>query len=95
MASGHVNRTNRPNTWLHRPSLDVNTWLHRPSLRREDSPCQPGAVHTWHLSDLRWCPLSRCSQRRSGHRRFQCGPSGWLASRLASFQPSAFSNGGL
>jgi hypothetical protein len=36
MASGHVNRTNRP-----------NTWLHRPSLRREDSPCQPGAVHTW------------------------------------------------
>jgi hypothetical protein len=37
MASGHVNRTNRP-----------NTWLHRPSLRREDSPCQPGAVHTWH-----------------------------------------------
>jgi hypothetical protein len=40
MASGHVNRTNRP-----------NTWLHRPSLRREDSPCQPGAVHTWHDSD--------------------------------------------
>jgi hypothetical protein len=32
MASGHVNRTNRP-----------NTWLHRPSLRRDDSPCQPGA----------------------------------------------------
>jgi hypothetical protein len=21
MASGHENRTNRPNTWLHRPSL--------------------------------------------------------------------------
>ena len=21
MASGHVNRTNRPNTWLHRPML--------------------------------------------------------------------------
>jgi hypothetical protein len=35
MASGHVNRTQRP-----------NTWLHRPSLRREDSPCQLGAVHT-------------------------------------------------
>ena len=30
MASGHVNRTNRP-----------NTWLHRPALRREDFPCQP------------------------------------------------------
>ena len=41
MASGHVNRTNRP-----------NTWLHRPSLRREDSPCQPGAVHTWHFSEV-------------------------------------------
>ena len=37
MASGHVNRTNRP-----------NTWLHRPATRREDSPCQLGAVHTWH-----------------------------------------------
>jgi len=40
MASGHVNRTQRP-----------NTWLHRPSLRREDSPCQLGAVHTWPLAD--------------------------------------------
>ena len=36
MASGHVSRTQRP-----------NTWLHRPSLRREESSCQPGAVHTW------------------------------------------------
>src|SRR5215468_3697940 len=35
MASGHVNRTNRP-----------NTWLHRPSLRREDSPCQPGVAES-------------------------------------------------
>jgi hypothetical protein len=41
MASGHVNRTYRP-----------NTWLHRPSLRREDFSCQPGAVHTWHFSDM-------------------------------------------
>ena len=40
MASGHVNRTQRP-----------NTWLHRPTLRREDSPCQLGAVHTWPLND--------------------------------------------
>jgi hypothetical protein len=39
MASGHVNRTNRP-----------NTWLHRPSLQREDSSCQLGAVHTWHIT---------------------------------------------
>ena len=41
MASGHVNRIYRP-----------NTWLHRPSLRREDFSCQPGAVHTWHFSDV-------------------------------------------
>src|SRR5215470_17386031 len=36
MASGHVYRANRP-----------NTWLLRPMLQSEDSPCQPGAVHTW------------------------------------------------
>ena len=27
MASGHVNRTQRPNTWLHRPSCDVKILL--------------------------------------------------------------------
>src|SRR5262249_10580001 len=41
MASGHVNRINRP-----------NTWLHRPAKRREVFPCQPGAVHTWRLADM-------------------------------------------
>jgi hypothetical protein len=55
MASGHVNRTNRP-----------NTWLHRPSLQREDFPCQLGAVHTWHKGDLLVgaleCPQSAVEQ---------------------------------
>src|SRR6516162_10270342 len=32
MASGHVNRANRP-----------NTWLRRPALQREETPCQPGS----------------------------------------------------
>jgi hypothetical protein len=41
MASGHVNRTNRP-----------NTWLHRPACKRGEKPCQLGAVHTWHLCDI-------------------------------------------
>ena len=41
MASGHVNRTKRP-----------NTWLHRPTCVREESPCQPGAVHTWHYPEM-------------------------------------------
>ena len=49
MASGHVNRTQRP-----------NTWLHRPTLRREDSPCQLGAVHTWPISAA---PTSRLRVR--------------------------------
>ena len=40
MASGHANRANRP-----------NTWLHRPATQREVLTCQPGAVHTWHISD--------------------------------------------
>ena len=44
MAGGHVNRTQSP-----------NTWLHRPSLRREDSPCQPGAVHTWRIAAIHAC----------------------------------------
>ena len=41
MASGHANRANRP-----------NTWLHRPMLLREVLTCQPGAVHKWHLADI-------------------------------------------
>jgi hypothetical protein len=45
MASGHVNRTKRPNTWLHRPACG-----------REESPCQPGAVHTWHFSAVPTAP---------------------------------------
>src|SRR5580704_18377741 len=50
MASGHVNRTQRP-----------NTWLHRPSLRREDSPCQLGAVHTWPEASVS-CVAAPCSE---------------------------------
>ena len=48
MASGHEYRANRP-----------NTWLHRPMLQSEDSPCQPGAVHTWPLADMlsRFCDV--------------------------------------
>src|SRR6267378_6816113 len=41
MASGHANRANRP-----------NTWLHRPSCKRAENPCQRGAVHTWHISEV-------------------------------------------
>jgi hypothetical protein len=43
MASGQVNRIKRPNTWLQRPMLQ----------NREESSCQTGAVHTWHLASFR------------------------------------------
>jgi hypothetical protein len=39
MASGHVYRTERP-----------NTWPHRPMLLSEDSSCQSRAVHTWPIA---------------------------------------------
>jgi hypothetical protein len=55
MASGHVNRTNRP-----------NTWLHRPATQREDSSCQLGAVHTWHIADLAKYSVDVCHREQSG-----------------------------
>ena len=55
MASGHVNRTQRP-----------NTWLHRPSLQREDSSCQLGAVHTWPIATFRGDAIIRSLSERSG-----------------------------
>src|SRR5215467_9954962 len=61
MASGHVNRTNRPNTWLHRPACG-----------REESPCQLGAVHTWHFCDIARSQIDfRFSNRPFGVKRFQ------------------------
>jgi hypothetical protein len=52
MASGHVNRTQRPNTWLHRPMLHV-----------KNKPCQLGAIHTWPLADR---PISLSDVRFRG-----------------------------
>ena len=56
MASGHVSRINRP-----------NTWLHRPSLLREESPCQLGAVHTWHFSTDCAVRSNVCCWGKNGH----------------------------
>src|SRR5499427_10206344 len=55
MASGHVNRTNRP-----------NTWLHRPACKREEKPCQLGAVHTWHKADMPVVSVDVRFRERSG-----------------------------
>src|SRR5271156_1989400 len=61
MASGHMNRANRP-----------NTWLHRPTLQREESPCQLGAVHTWHITSiLERPPNGRFSNRPFWVKHFQ------------------------
>src|ERR1700722_20687145 len=69
MASGHVNRTQRP-----------NTWLHRPSLRREDSPCQLGAVHTWPITtDI--APQLNVRFRRQGRHRVKDHPRTYLFQR--------------
>src|SRR5215467_5350328 len=46
MASGHINRANRPNTWLHRPAANVKKSL-----------ANSGAVHTWHKADIPRCLL--------------------------------------
>jgi hypothetical protein len=56
MASGHVNRIKRPNTWLHRPMLQ----------NREESSCQTGAVHTWHFSDVPGRPDDVRSRGKTG-----------------------------
>src|SRR6266481_7395304 len=58
MASGHVNRIKRPNTWLHRPMLQ----------NREESSCQTGAVHTWHFSDVTAGLRNVCCWGKSGSR---------------------------
>jgi hypothetical protein len=42
MASAHVNRVNRLDTWLHRSMLQ----------KREEGSCQLGSVHTWHLAHV-------------------------------------------
>jgi hypothetical protein len=42
---GHYGQ--RPVCRANRP----NTWLHRPACKREENPCQLGAVHTWHFGE--------------------------------------------
>jgi hypothetical protein len=49
-------RTNRP-----------NTWPHRPMLQREESSCQPGAVHTWPKADMSRCTAQVCFRGQSRH----------------------------
>src|SRR3981189_2701458 len=59
MASGQVNRIKRPNTWLQRPMLQ----------NREESSCQTGAVHTWHIETCRLPPRISANWRKPSERR--------------------------
>jgi hypothetical protein len=51
MASGHVSRANRPNTWLHRPALHVKKTLasREPSTHGTSEKCE----HARFMSRLR------------------------------------------
>jgi hypothetical protein len=78
MASGHVYRANRP-----------NTWLLRPMLQSEDSPCQLGAVHTWPLTDISSQFRSFCAAQPDvcGHLddvRAGCGRRGYNVPRTGA-----------
>src|SRR3990170_6486155 len=75
MASGHANRINRP-----------NTWLHRPASQRDVLTCQLGAVHTWHICDIDGL---RCDVRftlRSGSLKCPCSPCSAFSEPVARFQ---------
>jgi hypothetical protein len=73
MAGGHVNRAQRPNTWLHRPICTP-----------AESPCQPGAVHTWPLTSF-------TALQKGGRYRINSGqtaPSGLTSSAAFDPQPT-------
>ena len=70
MASGPVCRANRP-----------NTWLHRPACKREEKPCQLGAVHTWHIPAVATATKDGRSRLESGRWR---SAARWLPERELS-----------
>jgi hypothetical protein len=55
MASGHVSRIKRPNTWLHRPMLQ-NVKKLLPIRSR------PHMALSGDLQPVEWCPLSGVEQ---------------------------------
>src|SRR4029079_17610546 len=61
ICGGHYGQ--RPVCRANRP----NTWLHRPACKREENPCQLGAVHTWHIADMAVTPSHVCFQVQGGH----------------------------
>ena len=63
MASGHVNRIKRPDTWLHRPMLqNVKKVLANPE------PSTHGTFGTCHC--IEQCPLSEVTRKTFAHSEF-------------------------
>ena len=55
MASGHVNRANRPNTWLHRPSLRREVFLANSEPSTHGTSRTLGSPRSWwKLTFERW-----------------------------------------
>jgi hypothetical protein len=76
MASGHVNRTQRPDNGC----TDQN-------CNREETPCQLGAVHTWHLADIRNLRgISQASSDATNMSKYVL--SNGLRSRSQNFPPN-------
>ena len=60
MASGHVNRVNRPNTWLHRPMLQ--------NVKKVLANTEPSTHGTKRTSRAGWL-MSVCWGRTARHDR--------------------------
>ena len=91
MASGHVNRINRPNTWLHRPmlhssrkSLPTRSRPHMALSCRDDwlRPRQlSGVKRTSRIGPTRREPIAGTSANRGGSERSPAQPErhpSWL-----------------
>jgi hypothetical protein len=97
MASGHVNRANRPNTWLHRPALQVKKTLasREPSTHgttrkneraRSMSGSAPKAAIVMLPRQVREVPLTVSSTAAKEHLIHRCGRG--LPAELPTQAPS-------
>jgi hypothetical protein len=90
MASDHARRTNRSNTWPHRPA-----WHHRrqkplPTGRRPHMARGPNARRRLVDRELPCDRLSRGHQESlplAGRKSYQCLPSGFMQSRTIELKP--------
>jgi hypothetical protein len=83
MASGHVNRTKRPDTWLHRPMLQ--------NVKKALANPEPSTHDPLQMSDLkRWRTLYGSTAVLKSTR--DCTMLGWSMSRVGLIDISTDSN---